>query len=160
MIIKVSEVITIDKSDVHIKWQSQRSEVKVTELKKMPLFVCFLALAPVRIHRWLRNDAKSQNGLRRCALLFSKFTHQIFKVKIDDFYPNWAFLDCTVESTDDYGMIRKAWKAPEDMPHCFPGHPSNLKENRDRKIDDLVPIWAFPDSKCNLNSWIHMKCHT
>ena len=87
MTMKVSEVITIDKSDVHVKWQGQRSEVKVTEVKKLPLFVCFLAL--IRIHRLLRNDAKSPNGLKRCALLFSKFTHQSSRSHGPQ---NWRFL--------------------------------------------------------------------
>ena len=29
-----------------------------------------------------------------------------------------------------------------------------------RIINDLAPIWVFPDGNSNLNSWIVIKCHT
>ena len=45
---KFSGVNTIDRSDVHVKVQSQRSKVKVTEVKTQ--FSCFWTVTPVWIH--------------------------------------------------------------------------------------------------------------
>ena len=75
IIMKISGVITSDKSDVHAKGQGQRSKVKVTEV--MTPFSRFRTVTPVWIHilRW--NDAYSLMLLRRGVLLFSKVIRQI-----------------------------------------------------------------------------------
>ena len=75
IIMKFSEVITFDKSDVHAKGQGQRSKVKVTEV--MTPLCRFRTVTLVWIHRWLRNDAQSLKVLRRGALLFFKVIRQI-----------------------------------------------------------------------------------
>ena len=58
IIMKFSEVITMDKSDVHAKGQgqrsrSQRSKQILTQIER------FRTLTPVWIHLWLWNDAQS-----------------------------------------------------------------------------------------------------
>ena len=40
------------------------------------------------------------------------------------------------------------------------GYLSNFKATSAKKIDDLAPIWEFPDDNSNLNSWVAMKWHT
>ena len=95
VIMKLSEVITIDKSDVRAKVHGQRSKVKVTEVKTQ--LNCFRTVTPVWIHIWWINDAQSLMVLRRRALLFFKVMRQISRShaqKIVDFDPNWAFPDC------------------------------------------------------------------
>ena len=62
IIIKISGVITNDRSDVHSKSQGQRSKVKVTELKTQ--FSRFRAVTPVWIHMWLWNHVQSLMFLR------------------------------------------------------------------------------------------------
>ena len=75
IIMKFSEVITNDKSDVHAKGQGQRSKVKVTEVTTQ--LNRFRAVSPVWIHIWWWNDAYSLIMLRRGALLFLKVIRQI-----------------------------------------------------------------------------------
>ena len=75
IIMKFSEVITIDRSDVHAKGQGQRSKVQVTEV--MTPLSSFGTVTPVWIHIWWWNDAYSLIMFRRCALLFFKVIHQI-----------------------------------------------------------------------------------
>ena len=77
---KISGVITNDRSDVHAKSQGQRTKVKVTEVKTQ--FSCFQTVTPVWIHIWLQNDAQS-------SIAFQGHMGQ----KIADFDPNRAFLD-------------------------------------------------------------------
>ena len=93
IIMKFSEVITNDRSDVHAKGQGQRSKVKVNTL-----FSHFRNVTPVWIHIWGWNDAQSLKWLRRGALLFFKVVCQISRSrgakKNRDFDPNWMFLDC------------------------------------------------------------------
>ena len=76
IITKFSEVITIDKSDVHAKGQGQRSKVKVTEV--MTPLSRFWTITPVWIHIWHWNDAQSLMLLRRGALLFLAATKQLY----------------------------------------------------------------------------------
>ena len=75
IIMKFSEVITSDKSDVHAKGQGQRSKVKVTEVTTQ--LNRFRTVTPVWIHIWWWNDAYSLTMLRRGALLFLKVIRQI-----------------------------------------------------------------------------------
>ena len=68
IIMKLSGVITVDKSDVHARGQGQRSKVKLTEVKTQ--LSRFRTVTPVWIHiRWW-NDAQSLMLLRKGALLF------------------------------------------------------------------------------------------
>ena len=54
---KISGVITNDRSDVHAKGQGQGSKVKVTEVETQ--FSLFRTVTPVIIHQWQQNDAQS-----------------------------------------------------------------------------------------------------
>ena len=75
IIMKLSGVITTDKSDVHAKVQGQRSKVKVTEVNTQ--LNRFWTVTQVWIHIWWWNDAYSLMMLRRGALLFFKVIRQI-----------------------------------------------------------------------------------
>ena len=75
IIMKISGVITNDKSDVHAKGQGQRSKVKVTEVNTQ--LNRFRTVTPVWIHIWWWNDTCSFMMLRRGALLFLKVIRQI-----------------------------------------------------------------------------------
>ena len=75
IIMKFSEVITSDKSDVHAKGQVQRSKIKVTEVTTQ--LHRFRTVTPVWIHIWWWDDAYSLIMLRRGALLFFKVIRQI-----------------------------------------------------------------------------------
>ena len=85
IIIKFSGVITIDRSDVHVMGQSQRSKVKITEFKTQ--FNCFRAVAPVWVHIWWRNYAQSLMWHRRYIPLFFKVFRQIWRFR--DVSPFW-----------------------------------------------------------------------
>ena len=91
IIMKFSEFINIDRSDVHAKGQGQRSKVKVTEV--MTPLSRFRTVTQVWIHIWWWNDAYSLMLLRRGALLFSKVMHQIARShssKNRRFWPKFA----------------------------------------------------------------------
>ena len=75
IIMKLSGVITNDRSDVHAKVQGQRSKVKVTEVNNQ--LSRFRTVTPVWIHIWWCNDAQSLMLLKRCALLIFKVIRQI-----------------------------------------------------------------------------------
>ena len=77
IIMKFSEVITSDRSDVHAKGQGQRSKVKVTEVTTQ--LNRFRTVTPVSIHIWWWNYAYSLIMLRRGALLFLAATKQLYK---------------------------------------------------------------------------------
>ena len=68
IIMKLSGVIIMDRSDVHAKYQGQRSKVKVTEVKTQ--LSRFRTVTPAWIHIWQWNHAHSLN--RSGALLFFK----------------------------------------------------------------------------------------
>ena len=74
-IMKFSEVIASDKSEVHAKGQGQRSKVKVTEVTTQ--LHRSRTVTPVWIHIWWWDDAYSLIMLRRGALLFFKVIRQI-----------------------------------------------------------------------------------
>ena len=95
IIMKLSGVITIDKNDVRIKGQGQRSKVKVAEVRTQ--FSRFRTVTPIWINLWRWNDAQSLMWHRRGALLLFKVIRQISRshgTKIANFDLNWAFLDC------------------------------------------------------------------
>ena len=73
IIMKLSGVNTIDRSDVQANGQAQRSMVKVTEVKTQ--FSHFLTITPVWIYIWRWNDA--QSVMRIGVLLFFKVIHPI-----------------------------------------------------------------------------------
>ena len=95
IIMKLSGVITNEKSKVPAKGQGQRSKVKVTEVKTQ--LNRFRTVTPVWIHIWWWNDAHSLMLLRRGAHCFSrsfvKFQGHT-ALKIVGFDPDWVFLDC------------------------------------------------------------------
>ena len=57
IVMKLSGVITNDRSDVHAKGKGQRSKVKVTEVNTQ--LSRFRTVTPVWIHIWWWNDAQS-----------------------------------------------------------------------------------------------------
>ena len=63
IIMKFSEVITTNRSDVHAKGQGQRSNVRVTEV--ITPLSRFWTATPVWSHIWQWNDAQSLIMLRR-----------------------------------------------------------------------------------------------
>ena len=75
IIMKFSGVITMIKSNVHVKGQGQRSKVRVTEVNTQ--LSRFRTLTPVWIHIWQWNHAHSWKQHRRGALLFFKVICQI-----------------------------------------------------------------------------------
>ena len=94
IIIKVSGVIAIDKSDVRAKAQGQRSKVKITEVKKnysiLGISGRYLQFAPTDDYEMTQ---KARLGIEEVPMLFIKFQGHASQ-KIDDFDPNWAFPDC------------------------------------------------------------------
>ena len=124
IIMKFSEVITIDRSDVHAKGQGPRSKVKVTEV--MTPLSRFRTVTPVWIHIWWWNDAYSLIMLRRGALLFSKVIRQIPRshgYKKRRIWPRLGvsglLLQFELTLTNGYEMMHKAWRSIEDVPYCF-----------------------------------------
>ena len=93
---KLSGVITIDKSDVHAKSQGQRSKVKVTEVKTQ--FSRFRTVTPVfeftyddeMIHKGWCCLGEVPYCFSRSSVKFQGHTAQ----NIADFDTNWAFPDC------------------------------------------------------------------
>ena len=85
IIMKFSGVITNDQSEVHAKDESQRSKVKVTEVKTQ--LNCFRTVSPVWIHIWWSNYA-----YKRCPVIFQG---QPSNFKIVDLDPNGRFRTVT-----------------------------------------------------------------
>ena len=79
------EVITNDQSEVHAKDKSQRSKVKVTEVKTQ--LNCFRTVTPVWIHIWWSNYA-----YKRCPVIFQGHPSNF---KIVDLNPNGRFRTVT-----------------------------------------------------------------
>ena len=75
IIMKISGVITNDKSDVGAKGQGRRSKVNVTEVNTQ--LSRFRTVTPVWIQIWWWHDAHSLVLLRKDALLFFKVIRQI-----------------------------------------------------------------------------------
>ena len=75
IIMKLSRVITNDKSDAHSNGQGQASKVKVEQVKT--LFSRFQTVTTAWIHWWLWNDMQSLKQHRRDTLLFFKVIRQI-----------------------------------------------------------------------------------
>ena len=84
IIMKFSEVITIDRSDAHAKGQMQ--EVKGQ-------FSRFQTVAPVWIHIWRWNDAQSLMCHRRGALLFCQGHQWNFKVTCNKKIPIFIWIE-------------------------------------------------------------------
>ena len=106
-----SEVITIDRSDVHAKGQGQKSKVRVRKVKT--LFSRFRTVSPVWIHIWRWNDAQSLMWHRRGALLFFEVTRQIsrsHRTKNRNFWPDLGVsrLWLQFEFTHGYQMMHIA----------------------------------------------------
>ena len=133
IIMKFSGVITTDQGNVHAKDQGQRSKVKVTEVTTQ--LSSFRTVTPVRIHIWWWNDAYSLMLLSEVPFCFSRSSVNFqghTALKIVEFDPDWAFLDCN--SSLNSPMAKK-WYTKLDValkrcPIVFQGHPSNFKVTR------------------------------
>ena len=95
IIMKILEVITNDRSDVHAKGQGQRSRVKVTEVNTQ--LSRFRTISPVWIQMIWWNDAQSLMLLWRGALLFFKVIRHISRShgsKISWLWPKLGVSEC------------------------------------------------------------------
>ena len=75
-------------------------------------------------------------------------------LKIIEFDPNWAFLDCNSSlnspmATKCCTTLEVAWKR---CPTVFQGHLSNCKVTRLKKIVNFDPNYAVPDCNSSFNS--------
>ena len=95
IIMKFSEVITIDRSDVHAKGQGQKSKVRVRKVKT--LFSRFRTVSPVWFTYGDEMMHKAWCGIGEVPYCFSrspvKYQGHIGQ-KIANFDPIWAFPDC------------------------------------------------------------------
>ena len=137
IIMKFSGVIFIDRSDVHAKDHSQRSEVTVTR-SKLNLAVSIWAITIVWIHVFQWNDAQSLMWPRRGALLFLRSSVKFqghSGQKIANFDLNWAFPICNSSLNSLMAMkwCKKLEVASKRCPIVFQGHPSNFKVTWDKK---------------------------
>ena len=146
VIMKLSGVIAISKSEVHTEGQDKRSKVKVTEVKKITQFVCFWTIIPVLIHRWLWNNAQSLKWHRRGALFFldhpQYFIHGPRKSTILTLLTQ---IELLFEFTDSYKTLRKSWNCTENVPYYFSGLFVKFQGRKGRKNNDMALIWAFLD---------------
>ena len=95
IIMKFSEVITNDQSDVHTKGQGQRSKVKVTEVTTQ--LSRFRAVTLVWIHIWWNDTYSLWCCLGEVPYCFSRSSVKFqghTALKIVEFDPDWAFPDC------------------------------------------------------------------
>ena len=150
----ISGVITNDQSIVNAKDQSQRSKVKVTEVKTQ---LCRVGtVTPVRVHIWWWNDAHSLMVLRRGALLFSGSSVKFMVTQLQNrrFWPRLCVsgLQLQFEFTNGYERTHKAWSNIEEVPYCFSRSYVELQGHTANKILDFDPKSAFPDCNSSLNS--------
>ena len=160
IIMKLSGVNTIDRSDVQANGQGQRSKVKVTEVKTQ--FSHFLTITPVWIHIWRWNDAQSLMWQRIGALLFLKVIHQISRSHGTKNHQFWLELDVSglkhqFEFTDGYEMMHKAWRSVEEVPYCFLRSSIKFQGHTGQKITNFDSNWTFLDCNTSLNSLMAMK---
>ena len=155
IVMKLSGVITNDKSDVHAKGQGQRSKVKVTEVNTQ--LNRFRTVTLVWIHIWCWNDAYSLMMLRRGALLFFKVIRQISRSHGSKKRQIWPRLGVSglylqFEFTNGYEMMHKAWSNIEEEPYCFWRSSVKFQGHTALKSVKIDPDWAFPDWNSSLNS--------
>ena len=142
IIMKFSEVITSDRSDVHAKGQGQRSKVKVTEVTTQ--LNRFRTVTPVWIHIWWWNDAYSLIMLRRGALLFFKVIRQISRSHGSKNRRIWPRLGVSglylqFQFTNGYEMLHKTRSSIEEVPYCFWRSSVKFQGHRALKIVEFYP---------------------
>ena len=83
-------------------------------------------------------------------------------LKIVEFDPNWAFLDCNskFKITDGYEMMHTASSSIEEVLYCFSRSSVKFQGHTTLKIVEFYPNWAFPHCNSSLNSPMAMKCCT
>ena len=139
IIVKFSGVITIDNSNVHAKYQGQRSKVKVTEV--MIPYSRSRTVTQVWIHIWQWNDAQSLVLLRRGALLFFKVIGQISRshgTKNGRFFTQIGrFRTVTWVFTDGCEMMHNAWSSIEGVPYWFSRSSIKFQGHMGSKIADF-----------------------
>ena len=152
---KLSGVITNDKSDVHAKGQGQRSKVKVTEVTTQ--LNRFRTVTPVWIHIWWWNYGYSLMLLERGALLFLKVFRQISRSHGSKNRLIWPRLGVSglllqFEFTNGYNMMQKASSSIEEVPYCLSRSSVKLQGQAALKIVEFDPNWPFPGCNSSLNS--------
>ena len=142
IIMKFSGVITMDRSDVKVRGQRSRSEVKGQ---------CHRGQHPT----W--NHAHSWKQHRRGAPLFFKVIRQISRShgsKNRRIWPrlgvSWLWLQ--FEFTNGYEMIYKALSSMEGVPYCFSRSSVKLQGHTALKIVEFDPIGRF---RTVTPIWIH-----
>ena len=74
-------------------------------------------------------------------------------LKIVEFDPDWAFPDynSSLNFTNGYKMMHKAWSSIEEVPYCFSRSSVKFQGHTALKIVEYDPDWAFPDYNSSLN---------
>ena len=130
--LKFSEVITNDESDVHAKGQGQRSKVKVTEVNTQ--FNRFRTVTPIWIE--IRQILRSHGSKRR----------RIWpRVGVSGLWLQFEF-------TNGYEMMHKASSSIEDVPYCFSRSSVKLQGHTALKKSILTQIGRF---RTVTPVWIH-----
>ena len=151
-------VITINKSDVSAKGQGQRSKVKVTGQKNFDPIWTILDRDSSLNHRWLRYNAQSLKWNSRSALLFVKVIQLISSMVTQTgnrrFWPKLSVskLYLCFQFTDVYKIMHKAWSGIEEVPFCFSRSPVKYQGHTGWNVNDLAPLWTFPDDNSNFKS--------
>ena len=114
IIMKFSEVISNDRSNVHARSQGQRSKVKVTEVNTQ--LSRFRTVTPVWIQIWWWNDAQSLMLLRRGALLFLAATKQLNEWYFTSVCLSVRLSVCLSDLFDYVPIIRSSWNFQELLP--------------------------------------------
>ena len=80
--------------------------------------------------------------------------------KIADFDPNWAFPECnfSLNFTDGFEMIHKAWCGIEEVPYYFSKSYIKFQGHTGWKIDDLDQIWARLLGRLQLSNPPDLSC--
>ena len=135
-----SGIITLNKGDVHAKDQCQRSMSQRLRPN--------LAVSPVWIHVWQRNDAKALCGIGEVPYCFPGSSVKCQghpRQKITDFDLDWAFLDCN--SSLNSPMASK-WRTKldrrsiEEVSYCFSRSSIKFQGHTGQKNDYFNPIWV------------------
>ena len=153
---KVSGVITSDKSDVHVKGQGQRSKVKVTEVTTQ--LNRFRTVTPVWIHIWWWDDAYSLIMLRRGALLFLAATKQLYEWYFLSVCPSVCPSVRLSHLFDHVPIIVSSWNFQELSHWTRVRSMQKVKVRGQRSRSQRSrPKFSFPDCNSSLNSHMMMK---
>ena len=80
-------------------------------------------------------------------------------LKSVEFDPDWAFpySNSSLNSSNGYEMLHKAWSSIEEVPYCLWRSSVKFQGHTALKSIAFDPDWAFPDSNSSLNSPMDLK---